>query len=338
MSYIKSKTNAFQIETGDNGENLTPDLKKYSNVNEVTPDVQQVIRKYFEITPIVRTATFYPAVSDFTVTFNKRLCSFNELNNTSTINANLQSQGAAAVLNEPDGINLYGNYVILCPHPTKTSVNFTMDMTTIGSNLVFFTYGTNFWGYSGYVPGKYSGYTNNVDSTSPISTGLTFNLTRSSSTLQFMIVKYMPGFQSGSAVLLNSKTKRYTGDIFCSYDVWYAAKYEYNLLTQEFTKLSTGLDYSQIMPVNYKYFVYDQPVFNLPSSEFISNMRGNLPSLSGQIRHDNIAGNIILRNIIEKSTYSYIAPDMTLANDIEISSGTNPIPNSNYQRTYWRIY
>jgi hypothetical protein len=338
MSYIKSKTNAFQIETGDNGENLTPDLKKYSNVNEVTPDVQQVIRKYFEITPIVRTATFYPAVSDFTVTFNKRLCSFNELNNTSTINVNLQNQ--EAVSNISDGINLYGNYVILCPHSTKSSVNFTMNMTTIGSYLTFLTYNTSYWGYTTtpFAPGKYGGYTVNADNSSPITTGLTFNLTRSISTIQFMIIKITNGYQNNSPVLLNPTTKRYTGDIFCSYNVWYAAKYEYNLLTQEFTKLSTGLDYSQIMPVNYKYFVYDQPVFNLPSSEFIANTRGNLPSLSGQIRHDDTPSSLILRNIIEKSTYSYIAPDMTLANDIEISSGTNPIPNSNYQRTYWRIY
>jgi len=341
MSYIEfqNKTNAFQLENSNDGANLTSDLKKYSNVNEVTPDIQQVIRKYFEITPITRTATFYPAVSDFTVTFNKRKCSYNELNNTSTINANLQNQ--EAVSNVPDGVNLYGNYVILCPHPTKSSVNFTMNMTAIGSYLVFLTYDTNFWGYSGYVPGKYSGYTNNIDSSSPISTGLTFNLTRSSSTIQFMIMKYINGFDTGSPVLINSSTsfKRYNGDIFCSYNVWYASKYEYNVNTQEITKLSTGVDYSQIMPQNYRYFIYDRPSYTLVSNEFIANLRGNIPGISSYVRSDSVGtgGTYVFRQMIDESMYSTIGPDMTLANDLQVNAGTKPSYTQNSQRTYWRI-
>jgi hypothetical protein len=335
MSYIKTKTNAFQVETGNDGLNLTDDLKKYSNVNEVTPDIQQVIKKYFEITPIVRTATFYPAAADFSVTFNKKQCSFNELNNASTINANMQSQSGVA--NEPDGVNLYANYVILCPHPTKSSVNFTMDMTTIGSFLTFMTYGTSYWGYSSNIPTKYAGYTNNVDNTSPITTGLTFNLTRSSSSIQFMILKYAAGFETASSSVISAAVKRFNGDIYCSRNIWYAAKYEYNLNTGEFTKLSTGLDYSQIMPQNYKYFVYDQPVFNLPATEFMSNIRGNIFRLSGQVRHDFTISGLTIRNIAEKGMYSYIASDMTLANDIQINTGTKPTPQTSYQRSYWRL-
>ena len=343
MSYIEfqNKTNAFQLENSNDGANLTSDLKKYSNVNEVTPDIQQVIRKYFEITPITRTATFYPAVSDFTVTFNKRKCSYNELNNTSTINTNLQNQ--EVVSNAPDGINLYGNYVILCPHSTKSSVNFTMDMTTIGSYLTFITYGTNFWGYISSVtaPGKYGGYTVNGDNTSPITTGLTFNLTRSSSTIQFMIMKYINGFQSGSPVLINSNTsfKRYNGDIFCSYNIWYAAKYEYNINTQEITKLSTGLDYSQIMPQNYRYFIYDRPSYTLVSNEFIANLRGNIPGISSYVRNDSVGtgGSYIFRQMMDESMYSTIGPDMTLANDLQVNAGTKPSYTQNSQRTYWRI-
>jgi hypothetical protein len=137
MSYtqFQNKTNAFQIEAGNDGLNITTDLKKYSNVNEVTPDIQDVIQRYFTSTSSVRTATFYPAAADFNTTFNKRKCSYNELNNTSTINFNLQNADAAAII--PDGVNLYGVYAIACPHSTKTSVNFTMDMTTVVSNLSF---------------------------------------------------------------------------------------------------------------------------------------------------------------------------------------------------------
>jgi hypothetical protein len=214
-----------------------------------------------------------------------------------------------------------------------------MDMTTISAYLTFLTYNTSYWGYSTYVPSKYGGYTSNIDNASPINTGLTFNLTRSSSSIQFMILKYAAGFETASSSVISAAVKRFNGDIYCSRNIWYAAKYEYNLNTGDFTKLSTGLDYSQIMPQNYKYFVYDQPVFNLPATEFMSNIRGNIFKLSGQVRHDFTAtsGVLIIRNIAEKGMYSYIASDMTLANDIQINTGTKPTPQTSYQRSYWRL-
>jgi hypothetical protein len=344
MSYtqFQNKTNAFQIEAGNDGLNLTTDLKKYSNVNEVTPDIQDVIQRYFTSTSSVRTATFYPAAADFNTTFNKRKCSYNELNNTSTINFNLQNADAAAII--PDGVNLYGVYAIACPHSTKTSVNFTMDMTTVVSNLSFITYGTNYWGSSGGVPGKFGGYTSNIDGTSPITTGQTFNLTRSSSVIQFMIAKISTPFTQNNPVTFpqagtNNTIARYTGDIFASYNIWYVAKYEYNIDTKQTTKLSTGLDYSQIMPQNYRYFVYDRPSYSLVSNEFIANLRGNIPGISSYVRHDTVAtgGSYVFRQVIDESMYSTIGPDMTLANDLQVNAGTKPEYISNSQRVYWRL-
>ena len=343
MSYLQfqNKTNSFQIELGNDGLNLTNDLKKYSNVNEVTPDIQDVIKKYFSSTSVVRTATFYPAAADFNTTFNKRKCSYNELNNTSTINFNLQN--AETVSLTPDGVNLYGIYAIACPHETKSSVNFTMDMTTIGGYLAFMTYGTNYWGYTStsFVPGKFGGYTVNADNTPPITTGQTFNLTRSTTTIQFMIAKITTPFVNNDPVTFpgSNISKRYVGDIFSSYNVWYVAKYEYNIDTQEITKLSTGLDYSQIMPQNYRYFVYDRPSYNLISNEFIANLRGNIPGISSYVRHDTVAtgGSYVIRQIIDESMYSIIGKDMTLANDLQVLAGTKPAYNQNSQRVYWRL-
>lgn len=345
MSYLQSqnKTNAFQIELGNDGLNLTNDLKKYSNVNEVTPDIQDVIKKYFVSTSSVRTATFYPAAADFNTTFNKRKCSYNELNNTSTINFNLPSFGAIGTAIAPDGVNVYGLYAIAVPHSSKSSVNFTMDMTTVGSYITFITYGTNYWGYttSPFAPGKFGGYTVNADNSSPITTGQTFNLTRSSTTIQFVIVKTTPSFTNNNPVSFPNivEHKRYTGDIFCSGNVWYVAKYEYNIGTQEITKLSTGLDYSQIMPQNYRYFVYDRPSYNLISNEFIANLRGNIPGISSYVRHDTVAtgGSYVIRQIIDESMYSIIGKDMTLANDLQVLAGTKPAYNQNSQRVYWRL-
>lgn len=344
MSYLQfqNKTNSFQIELGNDGLNLTNDLKKYSNVNEVTPDIQDVIKKYFSSTSTVRTATFYPAAADFNTTFNKRKCSYNELNNTSTINFNLQNSDGAIII--PDGVNLYGIYAIACPHITKTSVNFTMDMTTVGGNLSFMTYGTNYWGSSTATPGKFGGYTSNIDGTSPVTTGLTFNLTRSASSIQFMIAKISTPFTQNNPVTFpqagtNNIISRYTGDIFASYNIWYVAKYEYNIDTQEITKLSTGLDYSQIMPQNYKYFVYDRPSYNLISNEFIANLRGNIPGISSYVRHDIVGtgGSYVIRQMIDESMYSIIENDMTLANDLQVLAGTKPAYNQNSQRVYWRL-
>lgn len=338
MSYSPQKTNAFQIESGNDGLNLTNDLKKYSNVNEVTPDIQDVIKKYFTSTPTVRTATFYPTATNFNTTFNKRKCSYNELNNTSTINFNLQNQNDAGTLS--DGVNIYGHYAIACPHPTKSSVNFTMDMTTISTGLSFITYGTNYWGSSTYIPAKYSGYTTTIDSTSPISTGQTFNLTRSSNIIQFMIAKYVTGFNENSSVVLdNLLNGRWSGDIFCSYGVWYVAKYEYDIQNETFTKLSTGLDYSQIMPQNYKYFVYDRPSYDLVSNEFVANLRGNIPGISSYVVYDTIGtgGTYLFRQSIDESMYACIGSDLTLANDLQVNAGTKPSHNQNSQRTYWRL-
>jgi hypothetical protein len=155
-----------------------------------------------------------------------------------------------------------------------------------------------------------------------------------------MIAKYVTGFNENSSVVLdNLLNGRWSGDIFCSYGVWYVAKYEYDIQNETFTKLSTGLDYSQIMPQNYKYFVYDRPSYSLVSNEFVANLRGNIPGISSYVVYDTIGtgGTYLFRQSIDESMYACIGSDLTLANDLQVNAGTKPSHNQNSQRTYWRL-